>query len=179
MRKLSLLGLQDRIERQLWTQEACAEHYGCHVATILRECQRLGLKTQRTGPRGGAGHPGWKGGRAIDKDGYVSLWMPDHPFARKTGRILEHRVVMELHLRRYLHPREVVHHRNGKRSDNRIENLEAFPTNADHLRHELTGRIPRWTPAGKARILQAVRRSAIQRRSASGGRPRSRQKSRR
>lgn len=72
--------------------------------------------------------------------------------------MLEHRLVMEEMLGRYLDPQEVVHHRNKIRSDNRPANLQLFGTNADHLRAELTGHCPRWTPSGIARIRAAAAR---------------------
>ncbi|HET6916912.1 MAG TPA: HNH endonuclease [Acidimicrobiales bacterium] len=49
-----------------------------------------------------------------------------YPGSHKQGQILEHRLVMAQHLGRPLWPDEVVHHRNGNRADNRIENLEVW-----------------------------------------------------
>ncbi len=71
-------------------------------------------------------HHFWKGGRACS-DGYIKIYVPEHPYA-KFKYVMEHRLVMEKYLERYLTESETVHHRNGIRDDNRIENLELWTT---------------------------------------------------
>lgn len=70
----------------------------------------------------------------IDHAGYVSEYSPDHPQARSTGYVSQHRLVMECLLGRLLEPQEVVHHRNHKRHDNRAANLELM-TPESHSKH--------------------------------------------
>jgi tellurite resistance-related uncharacterized protein len=70
-------------------------------------------------------HYAWKGGRC-NKNGYILVYKPNHPFCKSDGYIYEHRLVMEKHLGRYLKPKEYIHHKNGIKDDNRIENLQLF-----------------------------------------------------
>ena len=58
--------------------------------------------------------------------GYIQVHQPDHPSASKTGYVMEHRLVMEKVLGRYLERHEVVHHKNRLKADNRPENLEVM-----------------------------------------------------
>lgn len=70
-------------------------------------------------------HPNWTGGRNYC-GGYVVVKCKDHPNVNSRGYVQEHRLVLEKHLGRLLEEHENVHHKNGQRDDNRIENLELW-----------------------------------------------------
>lgn len=76
--------------------------------------------------RSGNLHPGWKGGRIVQRNGYVLIRVHDHPYASKQGLVFEHRLVMERTIGRYLEPTEQVHHKDGNRGNNTPENLELW-----------------------------------------------------
>jgi len=62
-----------------------------------------------------------------------------YPMANGLHYVLEHRLMMAKSLGRCLQPLEVVHHKNGIRGDNRLENLELFDTHSHHMREHSQG----------------------------------------
>lgn len=92
----------------------------------------------------------WRGGRRKLPRGYISVYAPDHPCCSQVGYVMEHRVVMEKSIGRLLTRDEVIHHKNGVKDDNRLENLELLRGRGEHSRqhfndvklvHELQNRI--------------------------------------
>lgn len=77
-------------------------------------------------------NPRWNGGRRTDKDGYIIIHAPEHPYRDGDNYVREHRLVIEQSLNRFLSPVEVVHHINGIKNDNRVENLMLFSSNSEH-----------------------------------------------
>lgn len=104
---------------------------GRRKAYNARTCLRCYVPIKPLLGKTGVAHPAWKGGaREIDKDGYVRVYKPSHPWQR--GRMIaEHVLVVECWLGRRLRKGECIHHKNGIRTDNRIENLEIM----DHAEH--------------------------------------------
>lgn len=79
-------------------------------------------------------HHNWNGGR-FKQGGYWKVKVEDHPQQDSRGYVLEHRLVMEQRLQRYLDPEEYVHHIDGDRGNNEDANLELMPSQKEHMGH--------------------------------------------
>lgn len=102
--------------------------------TITKEVAQKISRTLK-GKYVGDKSPRWNGGVTIHKDGYVYIYSPKHPKKDHHGYVFEHRLVVEKSIGRMLSKDEHVHHKNGIKNDNRIENLSVF-SNSDHLKEE-------------------------------------------
>ena len=120
---------------------------------VERSCKGCGKKfevprcrTERSG-RGNVSsfcskqcHYDWRdplldGKKSLTAQGYVVVTCYNHPSVQERLKnnpkcrnygVKEHRLVMEKHIGRHLLPYENIHHKNGIRNDNRIENLELW-----------------------------------------------------
>jgi len=119
--------------------KSCARHKENISGEISRK-----ISEKLTGRFRGNNKWNWKGGRYTGRDGYVKVRLYPEDFFfpmidskdnKNGGYIFEHRLVMAKHLGRCLQSFETVHHKNGTRDDNRIENLELGTKNthiSDH-----------------------------------------------
>jgi len=115
-----------RMEKTVRRCLRCGDEYQ-GFDTRRKYCSRECAYAMMRLGRGQKAH-NWRGGRTLWKQhGYVWARAEGHPRSRpKWPYVLEHILVMERAIGRYLLPHERVHHKNGVRTDNRPENLELW-----------------------------------------------------
>lgn len=108
-------------------QQALSRAYNINPATIRRVLLEGGVTQNELEERWG-GQFSTERSRSHTHEGYVRLRLPLgdplRPMADGEGYILEHRLVMAESLGRLLLPTETVHHKDGNRTNNDIDNLE-------------------------------------------------------
>ena len=80
-------------------------------------------------------------------NGYIKVKAPkDHPYKDRKGYIMEHRLVIERQIGKYLEPEQEVHHLDGDKTNNKIENLLVV-SKTEHRRIHLQNSIhkPRYS----------------------------------
>ena len=96
---------------------------------------RLAISKAKKGKGIGAESPRWKAG-IVFIDGYKYISVNDHPYSKTFGGItkyyLEHRLIIEKYIGRILEPHETVHHIDGDKLNNQIENLMLCETENQH-----------------------------------------------
>jgi hypothetical protein len=112
---------------------------GQRMRAYIERCERCGRKflkhTLHKNARfcsrscsASAPRKAWKTGNGVNNEGYIRITAPLHQkkFGKQGRTVLQHRMVIEVELDRALLPTEYVHHVNGRRHDNRRENLELW-----------------------------------------------------
>jgi endogenous inhibitor of DNA gyrase (YacG/DUF329 family) len=108
------------------TQEEVAKELGTTQKVVFTRMKEIGYQPRVAAKRDQSGEKNdyWKGGKSRDSRGYVLVKSPGHPRAKKCGDyVFQHILVVEDFIGRFLQKNEIIHHINGIKDDNRLENL--------------------------------------------------------
>ena len=106
--------------------------------SIYKKARKLGIYKNkdieflnRSSARKGEKASNWHGGKRKTSKGYIQILCPDHPRSDSAGYVMEHIVIFEHETGIQIPKNCCIHHLNGNKSDNRIENL-CMMTHAGH-----------------------------------------------
>jgi len=114
------------------SMQKIAEIYGCSSTTIHYWLKKFNIPTREKYNHTGKNNPRWKGGKIKNYHGYIFVWKPQHPNCNSRGYVLEHRLIAEKMLGRYLLRSEIPHHENEIKDDNRPENIKVLNNQGKH-----------------------------------------------
>ena len=105
-----------RVCDETCTARDLAAQFGVSEVSIRRWAKHIGVELLDA----------YHCGHILTHNGYKRVPAPSHPLADSKGYVLEHRLVVEAHLGRYLSVDECVHHKDGDKLNNEISNLEVM-----------------------------------------------------
>lgn len=118
---------------------------GRSYLSIYKKARKLGLYKDkeiefinRSLVRKGDNGSKWNGGVRTTSHGYRQIFKPEHPRADSMGYVMEHIVVFESESGITIPKNCCIHHLNGNKSDNRIQNL-CMMTHGGHTAFHHTG----------------------------------------
>ena len=132
---------------------------------IYKKAYKMGLRKSpeaeflnRSAAKKGDKGANWKGGKRTTSGGYRQVLMPEHPRADKSGYVMEHILVWEDATGVSVPENCCIHHLNGDKTDNRIQNLCMMLHKAHTVFHH-TG--AKRTSETKAKISEARRKRNV------------------
>jgi len=133
MPKSKITKEQDRVVAEMYLSgmaaQQIAEKYSVYKQSILNSLKRSSIDRRKDWKRASGDKSGsWKGGIRMVK-GYRHIFRPGHWLARKDGWVAEHRLLKEKEI---TNRSQVVHHDDGNKINNKIENLVIYDNNGVH-----------------------------------------------
>jgi hypothetical protein len=120
-------GYKQTIEHRKKRSLALIGRIGTMKGKKFSKSHRKNMSLAQSGKR----HWNWQNG--IRKGKYISIYQPYHPLCNSKKLVAEHRLITEKHLNRFLDKKECIHHIDGNRTNNKIENLFVFENINTHM----------------------------------------------